>query len=135
MPATYQIDLTQHLMVSRFDGKVPLADAWALLNTELTDERFDQVAYHLVDVRTLRGPGASRNAFETLIRRQRSRLAGHPAGAKFRTAIVVQRMVDLGLGRMFQTMATGIGPVEVFSDVESACAWLGVAPPKELLKP
>jgi hypothetical protein len=126
MPATYRIDIAHALMVSRFEGLVPLREAWALLDAELADPAYDQVTRHLVDTRELEGPGASADAFRTLARRLEVRFAHHPQRDRYRTAILAARAVDYGLGRMFQSMAHGIGEVAVFTDLEAACAWLDV---------
>jgi hypothetical protein len=125
MPATYEIDVTRGLVLSR---------AWG----ELTDE--DVVEYY----RRLRTEPAFRSTFNQLCdMRTVTHIATAPAtlrelartkifAATARRAFVTKADADYGIARMFQAFCELEGTtIGVFQRLEDAQAWVGLNPPSQ----
>jgi hypothetical protein len=122
LPATYHIDRTRQLVLSR---------AWGVLSNEdledhyawmTADPAFDPEFRQLADLREVTELALNSSNI--------ARAATKPAfDAQARRAIVANSDIAFGLSRMYAIYAEGRGQtVEVFRTIEEAEAWLGLTP-------
>ena len=120
MPTSYQLDLRQQLVRSRYWDVLTDADIVSHYQRLGADPDFRPSFRQLCDLRDV-----SRIAAHTETLRD---LANNSIFAPdARRAVVVSGDLDYGLARMFQTFCELAGSqVEVFRDEPSAQAWLGI---------
>lgn len=125
MPITYEVDRSNRLMITRIEGRIAPAEAFAYLDRIIADPDNDQCDELLVlDDVDLSGIGAAD------VRGLARRAAELAQDDKFRVAVVAPRDADFGVWRMFQTLRDlGDHRMAVFRQIQQACDWLGVKVP------
>jgi hypothetical protein len=120
--ADYTIDTYTRSIRIAYSGAVSVAEMYEGRRQMMADPAFDRSFSHLVDTRGVET--IEMNGFTIKQFAQEQVLGG---GA--RRAIVIPRVHDAGLARMFQIyreLAGGAEEIEIFTDIEAARKWLGL---------
>ena len=122
MPCSIAFDADRGLMILRASGKLTYEELFEARERGLRHPAFKRTYPSLADFREV-------TSFERRVRLIR-KLAENPIVARdARLAILPPAGQPWGMARLFIAYAQLMGrPVEIFTDVESAERWLGVAP-------
>lgn len=122
LPADYIIDKDTRTIRLVLYGRLTVAEMYDGRHRMMSDSAFDRAFSQLVDARPV-------ETFEMNGYTIKQFAQEHVFAPGARRAIVMTKLPDLGLARMFQIyrrLAGGTETIELFSDIDKARGWLGL---------